>query len=174
MKFAALISTKLGKSILTLTAISALGTVGALSTFAGLADSATLPAVAVVKGGTLDIDASGNLVSSDLSDIANMKPGESLSADILVKNKGKVRAVTSVTGAFTSSGCFSYTLKDGADTLLAGSGNADVATIAAGASKTLTLTVTEGECQSATGDNAVAPEASLSLKFDAVQATGKG
>ncbi|MCW2926933.1 MAG: hypothetical protein JWM86_901, partial [Thermoleophilia bacterium] len=50
-------------------------------------------------------------------------------------------------------------------------GSASLGTISSGAHQTLTLTVTEGECPTADGDDAVAPDASLDLRFDAVQAT---
>jgi hypothetical protein len=172
-----LTSTALGKTALTLTAIAAIGSVGAYSTFAGLADAAATPKVKF-KGGTLDIntDNSGKVVSSTDVDIANMKPSESLTGTVVLSNDGSVRADMKVAPSWTNtSGCFTYTLKDGSTVVLADATAAvSLGLFGAHESKTYTITVTENECASADRDDALAPTAELGLDVTATQATGKG
>lgn len=112
-------ASRLKKGILTFVTIGAVGAVGAFASTALLTDDVSL-ASQVAHGGTLAIDTDGDPSTFTVGDISNMKPGESRTGTVFVKNQGSIVGNLTVSTTFSSTSeagvgnCFRYYLMQNA------------------------------------------------------------
>ena len=122
-----------GRGLLSLTAIGALASAGALATHATLTDQVTMAQISAT-GGTLDMvanndtDDSATAWSGSLSvALTGLKPGDERSGTVEIDNAGDLpyTLTASTTGA-NASGCFSYYFRETSVTGGTGAGSEPV------------------------------------------------
>lgn len=109
-----LTSSLAGRSVLSLAAIGAVGSIGMFATQAGFTDQVTMAQISVM-GGTLDLTANGGngptqaWTGQVAAAITNMAPGDEKTGTVVIKNNGTLPFTLTASGAGTdASGCFSY------------------------------------------------------------------
>lgn len=121
-------NTKAGKSLLTLSTVVAVASVGVLGTSAAFSDQVTMAQIDVT-GGSLDLEANnGNgpnqaWVGALSANITGMAPGDTASGTVNIENAGDLPFTLTVdTAGADASTCFSYYFRE--TSVVAGTGSA--------------------------------------------------